>query len=126
MCPIPGKSYRDLTPKQIETIHLNYNKVKRTIDEEKPKYQEALIQEPKKVVELKELIKKLFSMQDSLFKEFKGRDPKEVFDNVVSGKEELPRNDQFVVKSLLDYRKRLSRGIRTPEKIIEDIRNNEE
>ena len=34
-----------------------------------------------------------------------GKDPKQIYNDVVSGKKELPHNDQFVVKSLLNYKK---------------------
>lgn len=134
MCPIPGKSYKDLTPKQIETIHLNYNKVERTIAEEKPEYLKALDREPGQVEEVKDKIKQTIELSKTMrshskngaLSKFKGWDPEELFNDVVSGKEELAHNDQFLVKALLKYRKTISRGIRTPEKIIEDIRNNEE
>ena len=44
----------------------------------------------------------------------------------MTGEEELQHNDQFTVSAILDYRKIMDRGIRTPEKIIEDIGNPEQ
>ena len=33
-CPMPGKSYKDLNPKDIETIYKDYSKIKETIEDE--------------------------------------------------------------------------------------------
>ena len=46
-CPIPGKSYKDLTPKQIEVIYLNYWSIYKEIRDEAPNYQKAMENIPK-------------------------------------------------------------------------------
>ncbi len=119
-CPIPGKSYKDLTPKQIETIYKNYSECLNKIKNEEKNYKKALVEEPDRVDTVLNIIKNDFN------KKYKGRDPDEVFEKLITGEEELPHNDQFVVKQIIKDRKIMDRGIRTPEQIIEDIRNNEE
>ena len=119
-CPIPGKSYKDLTPKQIETIYRNYSECLNKINNEEKNYKKALVEEPERVDEVLQIIKNGFT------KQYKGRDPDEVFEKLMTGEEELRHNDQFIVKQIIKDRKIMDRGIRTPEQIIEDIRNNEE
>jgi hypothetical protein len=119
-CPIPGKSYKDLTPKQIETIYKNYLECFNKINNEEKNYKNAIVEEPERVETVLNIIKNDFG------KKYKGRDPDEVFEKLMTGEEELPHNDQFVVKQIIKDRKIMDRGIRTPEQIIEDIRNNEE
>ena len=45
-CPVPGKSYKDLEPKQIEIIHNNYLRCWNAIADEKYNYQEAMKTKP--------------------------------------------------------------------------------
>ena len=123
-CPIPGKSYKDLEPKQIETIKNNYIKVSDAISNEESNFKDALVREPELVEKVYQILKNPSSPQNK--KRYQNRDPDEIFAKLMTGEEELQHNDQFTVSAILDYRKIMDRGIRTPEKIIEDIGNPEQ
>tara|TARA_B100000745_G_scaffold266700_1_gene192142 strand:+ start:319 stop:528 length:210 start_codon:yes stop_codon:yes gene_type:complete len=51
-CPVPDKSYKDLTPKQIETIYLNYQKVRTAIRNEEINYKDAVEKLPIKIMDV--------------------------------------------------------------------------
>ena len=123
-CPIPGKSYKDLEPKQIETIKNNYIKVSDAISNEESNFKDAIVREPELVEKVYQILKNPSSPQNK--KRYQNRDPDEIFAKLMTGEEELQHNDQFTVSAILDYRKIMDRGIRTPEKIIEDIGNPEQ
>ena len=40
-CPFPGKSYKDLTPKVIETIYKNFSEIRKEVSEEEDNYEKA-------------------------------------------------------------------------------------
>ena len=121
-CPIPGRSYKDLTPKQLEIIYKNYKEVFDTIRDEEQNYKDAIIREPEKVEEVYKIIKEPITASEK--KKYKNRDADEIFEKLMTGEEELLHNDQFIVSAILNFRKIMDRGIRTPEQIIEDIANN--
>ena len=114
-CPIPGKSYKDLTPKQIETIYKNFAALRKEIQEEETKYKEAKIKIPEMTEKILEDITNGYSYK----KLFKGQDPKDVFKKLMSGEKELNHNEQLQVKALIKLKAILARGIRTPEAILE-------
>jgi len=119
-CPIPGKSYKDLTPKQIETIYLNYWAVSREIKEEEEEYNESILNEPDLVVELKDKIKLWCDPGKYGDKQFQGRDPEEIFTDLMTEKLKIEDNDHFLIDNIIKCRRFISRGIRTPEQIVED------
>ena len=121
-CPIPGRSYKDLTPKQLEIIYKNYKEVFDTIRDEEKNYKDAIVREPEKVEEVYKIIKEPITSSEK--KKYKNRDADEIFGKLMTGEEELLHNDQFKVSAILNFRKIMDRGIRTPEQIIEDIANN--
>ena len=114
-CPIPGKSYKDLAPKQIEAIYLNYWTMFREIRDEAPNYYEAIEKMPK----CKEILIDLIKTGHSYSKLYKNEDPEVVFEKLMNGKEKLSHNDQFSVEALIKYTMILKRGIRFPGTIVE-------
>ena len=124
-CPIPGKSYKDLTPKQIETIYLDYVQICNAINNEESDYNEAVIGEPERVKELKKKLESdcKESEEKKYGSNFAGRNPEELFNNLMTGTEKLVHNSQFEVESIRKMRIILSRGIRTPEAILADFSN---
>ena len=123
-CPIPGKSYKDLTPKQIETIYLNYVKISSAIHNEESDYNEAIKLEPENVEALKKKLEGDCKETNYKYRsDYAGRNPEELFDNLMTGTEKLAHNDQFQVESIRKMRIILYRGIRTPEAILSDFSN---
>ena len=120
-CPVPGKSYKDLEPKQIETIYNNYIKVLDAIRNEAYNYQEAIKKRPELEIEI---INKLQGR--SYQKIYKDIPQKELLSKLMTGEEKLEHNDQFRVEAWRKQTKIVNRGARFPNKIIEDIGNNEE
>jgi hypothetical protein len=114
-CLIPGKSYKDLTPKQIETIYLNYVAVSKEIREEEKNYNDAVHNLPDRVLEVMTMITEGASYKKIYKKEI----PEDVFNKLINGKEKLGHNDQFTVEVIIKYNKIIARGIRTPEQILE-------
>ena len=120
LCPIPGKSYKDLEPKQIEIIYNNYLKCWNAIANEKYNYQEAMKMRPGLEVEIINMISR-----GSYKKLYKDIPQKELLSKLMTGEEKLSHNDQFRVEAWREKTKIINRGIRFPNKIIEDIGNNE-
>ena len=121
-CPVPGKSYKDLEPKQIEIIHNKYLQCWNAIADEKYNYQEAMKKKPGLEAEVIEMIKDGRYLKTL----FKNLSQEELLSKLMTGEEKLKHNDQFRVDLWRKQVKIINRGIRFPNKIIEDIGNNEE
>jgi len=124
-CPIPGKSYKDLTPKQIEFIFVKYSEVCKATNEEAPNYQSAITNLPIKEAELKAKIRGLVGpdsyRSEPFEKEFINKCPDACFNKVIEGSMRVCHNDNFIVENIRQMRLNLDRGIRTPDKILEDL-----
>ena len=94
-CPIPGKSYKDLTPKQIEVIYLNYWSIYKEIRDEAPNYQKAMENIPK----TKESIIDKIKTGHSYSKLYKNEDPEVVYEKLMNGTEKLGHNDQLMIEA---------------------------
>ena len=127
-CPVPDKSYKDLTPKQIETIYLNYAEVSRAIREEENKYIDAKENLAPSIENFKITIELWVSMANDLKnpwknkKKYKGKKVDQVFEEIMNGTMEIEGNDAHDRDRIINYRKIIQRGIRTPERILEDMR----
>ena len=113
-CPISGKSYKDLTPKDIETIYKNYSDIKKAIENEETSYNDAILKEPEFEKEILDMIKNGHTYS----KQYKNEDPQNVFEKLMNGDEKLGHNDQFKVGALIKYREKIDQGIRTPIEIV--------
>ena len=122
-CPIPGKSYKDLTPKQIETIQLNFRECSTEIDNEEYNVKDAKVKLPALEKELKEKIKSWCDPGKYGDKKFQGRNPEELFTELMTKKLKLDDNDHFLIDNIIQKRKYMKDGVRNPEDILEDIKN---
>jgi hypothetical protein len=128
-CPVPNKSYKDLTPKQIEIIHQNYSRVVREIRDEEPEYKDAKEHLPGLKELFKENIKLWIDIASDTKKskwtkvkpEFKKKTVEEGYKEVMDGTISLEGNDVHDRNRIKLMEFRLQRGIRTPEQIIADI-----
>ena len=120
-CPLPNKSYKDLTPKQIEHIHQNYLEVLRKVYDEKPDHNYAITNEPSLVVQLKDKIKSWCDPGKYGDDKFKGRDPEEVFSELMDGTLKIENNDHFLIDNVIRCKRILKTGIREPEQILTDL-----
>ena len=128
-CPIPNKSYKDLTPKQIEIIHGDYARVVREIENEEKEYLDSKENLPG----LKELFKENIRLWIDIASDrkknkwstakpgFKKITVEEGYNKVMDGTITLEGNDTHDRNRIKLMEFRLQRGIRTPEQIIEDI-----
>tara|TARA_R110002051_G_scaffold47343_3_gene93793 strand:+ start:519 stop:3299 length:2781 start_codon:yes stop_codon:yes gene_type:complete len=126
-CPLPGKSYKDLAPKLIETIYLNYGKIRIILANEEKDYIEAKDNLLPNISSFKtwiegeiELSKPNTANAKNYYGKFKGKTVEEVYEAIMKGHWEI------IEKYPLDYlniirkfKKILDRGIRTPLEIVE-------
>ena len=126
--PIPGKSYKDLTPIQIETIYKKHSSISKDIEDERPSFNKAKESLPTFEDRIRKSIQELINEanQGSKFvsKKFKDKKQEEVFDQVVSG--DIKLNGKTYEDQLNEYRKAvkiIKRGIRTPEQIVESYKD---
>jgi len=118
--PIPNKSYKDLTPKQIETIYLDYYKVSGKIRDEEKNYIEAKEILPGLKIEFMEKIKFWISLKDEK-SPLLGLDPKKAYEGIMDETIPINHNDKFKRDNIRNQEDILKKGIRTPEQILEDI-----
>ena len=128
-CPVPNKSYKDLTPKQIEIIHQNYSRVVREIENEEPEHKDAKENLPGLKSIFKENIKMWIEIASdkkenkwaNKKQEFKKKTVEEAYNEIMDGTISLGGNDVHDRNRIKLMELRLQRGIRTPEQIIADI-----
>ncbi len=123
-CPIPNKSYKDLTPKQIETIYNNYSKVAAEIEQEEPKYKNAKENIDGYITNFKIRISKWIdganSRRNTYNKKFHGKTVDKVWEEIQSGEIKMvEKQDEEDYGEIISARNLIERGIRTPEQILE-------
>lgn len=111
--PLFGKSYKDLAPKQIEIIFKNFDSIRKEIREQPDRLQKAKDEFPKSYEALKKnVVRKEYAKKNETVEDCIERIIKE-------GK----AIQETTEKCLSDYRKNkglIERGIKTPEEIIEE------
>ena len=128
-CPLPNKSYKDLTPKQIETIYINYMKIMPAIRNEERDYNEAKetllpnISDFKSwIMEEIEQSKPNTKMARNFYGKFKDKNCDEVYDQMLSGEWNISSKDPLEkINHIRKLKKRLELGIRTPLEIVESF-----
>ena len=126
-CPIPGKSYKDLTPKQIEVIYLNYWSIYREIGDEENSYKEALKQKPEEIKKFKFLIQHRIDTASNTkihYRDlkFKDKNVDEMYQKVMSGEIELIEKSYIdALGKVKQCQKIIDRGIRSPLEIVESF-----
>ena len=123
-CPIPDRSYKDLTPKQIEAIYNNYSKLKNEIKEEEPKYNDAKEHIEGYITNFKIRISKWIdganSRRTNFNKKYSGKTVDKVWEEIQSGEIELIEKQEVEeLGEILSARKLIERGIRTPDQILD-------
>ena len=123
-CPIPEKSYKDLTPKQIETIYLNYVTVAREIGEEEENYIKAKENLPIKEQELRKEIESYVKAKPSKWLNYPklvGMNSDECFKGILNYTIDIGNNNKLLYADTINkFRAIVARGIRSPEQIVED------
>jgi len=127
--PVPNKSYKDLTPKQIEIIHQNYFRVIRAIKDEEPEYKKAKEHLPGLIKHFKMKIELWVNLANGTKKDkwtrtepqLKGKTVEQAYKEVMEGTIALENPDAYDRNNIKLMEFRLQRGIRTPEQIIADI-----
>ena len=129
-CPIPGKSYKDLTPKQIETIYKNFSQIQKDILEEEPNYITAKESIDGHIANFKIWIQSQIDRatrsrnNGKFYKEYKDKTVEQVWEEIKNNKikviEKTPSDELNTLKTL---QQTIERGIRPPEHILEEYRN---
>ena len=119
-CPIPGKSYKDLTPKQIEVIYNDYGGVCREIEEEEPQYKRAKENIENYIREYKEKIDLWKDLKTKNQKHFKSKSTEQIYEEIMNGSIPMEGNDNHDKKRIKDCEERIQRGIRKPAQILEE------
>ena len=126
-CPFPGKSYKDLTPKVIETIYKNFSEIRKEVSEEEDKYNNARVSLPRELEDLENEIQ--WAVDDlrrfpssSRLKKFKGKSVDQIREELLNGTMKLDKEkEKDTLKRLKDineYKTIIARGVRTPEEIV--------
>ena len=123
-CPIPNKSYKDLTPKQIETIYNNYSKLAAEINEEEPKYKNAKENIDGYITNFKirigQWINGANSRRTTYNKKYYGKTVDKVWEEIQSGKiKMIEKQDVEEYGEITSAQRLIERGARTPEQILE-------
>ena len=124
-CPIPGKSYKDLTPKQIETIYKDYSGVYREIRDEEDKYNEAKKTIVEKINSMKIILKDYIKEGEKgkFNKEFKGLTVDKAYELVMKRElEVVNKTPSDLFTQIIRLQSLIDKGIRAPEKIVEEIK----
>ena len=126
-CPFPGKSYKDLTPKVIETIYKNFSEIRKEVSEEEDKYNNARASLPREIEDFKNQIQwaiddlKKFPSSSRL-KKFKGKTVEQIWEELLKGTmvldNEKEKDSLKKLKEIKEYKRIIARGIRTPEQIV--------
>ena len=113
-CPLPGKSYKDLTPKELETVIKDWTGITRAIRNEEKNYHEAKIGVKKEITFLKDWIKDDKELM-------KGKTVDEVYDAI--RKKEIVLITKYSTERLsaiIKYEAIIKQQIRSPQQILDD------
>ena len=130
-CPIPNKSYKDLTPKQIEVIYKNYSDVRSAIRTTEPNYKDAKENLPERIRHFKTRIERWIGkasentqMAKNFYRKFKNKTVEQVYEDIMNGTidiiEKDPLTDLTEIRSLQEI---IKIGIKTPDQILEEYRD---
>jgi len=128
--PVPNKSYKDLTPKQLEIIYQNYARVVKEIREEEPEYIKAKENLPGLRAVFTEEIKGWVETTNKPKNEkswnrkagLVGLDLEAAYKGIMNETIPIGHEDKFKRDDIKRKEVILKRGLRTPEKILEDLR----
>ena len=119
-CPLPEKSYKDLTPKQIETIYDDYLSVKSEIEDEEPNYIYARDNIEDRIRDYKTSIDLWRDLKTRNKKHFKAKTVDQIYEEIMNGSIEVEGNEKHEKDYIKLLETRLKRGIRKPDQILEE------
>ena len=127
-CPIPGKSYKDLTPKKIETIYKNYYKIITAIENEEKDYNTAKEDIDGCIDHFKSRIESWISrasqntqIAKNFYRKFKNKTVEQVYEDIMNGTIDIIEKDPLTdLTQIKNYQETIAKGIRTPDEIIEE------
>ncbi len=123
-CPIPGKSYKDLTPKQIEAIYKHFTSIRADIRDQEDNLEKAKINLEDNKAKLKEVIKENIKEANKgkydFHIKFKGLEIEDAYNKLISGElEVINKTPNDYLQEIKTNQKIIDIGIRTPEQILE-------
>jgi hypothetical protein len=126
-CPIPGKSYKDLTPKQIEAIYKNYTSIKFKINNQEKDLKKAKEKLEENKTQLKKIIEENIKKANGegvgakFNNHFKDLTTDAAYDKMISGELKVINKTPLDCLGAIDSsQKIIDRGIRTSTEIIEE------
>jgi len=125
-CPIPDKSYKDLTPKQIEAIHNHYTSIKNKIDNQEKDLITAKEELETNRTNLKKLVEEIIGEANrgkyNFNAAFKGLTVDGAYNKLMSGElEVINKTPRDCLNTITASQKIIDIGIRTPEQIVESF-----
>ncbi|NQW07486.1 MAG: hypothetical protein HQ480_03195 [Candidatus Pelagibacter sp.] len=123
-CPIPNKSYKDLTPKQIEAIYKHYTSIVITIRDQGEDLEKAKIKLNDNIKNLKGIIKENIAEANKgktkFNSQFKDLTIDGAYEKLINGEiEVINKNPVDCINNIKASQKTINIGIRTPEQIVE-------
>ncbi len=125
-CPIPDKSYKDLTPKQIEAIHNHYTSIKNKIDNQEQDLITAKEELETNRTNLKKLVEEIIGEANigkyNFNAAFKGLTVDDAYNKLMSGElEVINKTPRDCLNTITASQKIIDIGIRTPEQIVDSF-----
>jgi len=122
-CPIPGKSYKDLTPKDIETIYKNYTSIKLEIRDQEKNLEKARTDLTDNIKSLKNIIEQNIKEANKgkydFHKDFKGLEVDDAYNKLIKGElEVINKTPLDCLQQIKASQKIIDIGIRTPIEIV--------
>ena len=124
-CPIPGKSYKDLTPKDIEIIYKNYTSIKIEIRDQEKNLEKAQTDLTDNIKSLKNIIEENIKeasgkgVGSRFNSSFKDLTVDTAYEKLMSGEIKVSNKTPIdCIKNINDSREIVERGIRTPIEIL--------
>lgn len=125
-CPIPDKSYKDLTPKQIEAIHKHYTSITHKINNQEKDLITAKEELETNRTNLKKLVEEIIGEANrgkyNFNAAFKGLTVDGAYNKLMSGElEVINKTPRDCLNTITASQKIIDIGIRTPEQIVESF-----
>ena len=126
-CPMPGKSYKDLNPKDIETIYKNYTTIVDTIKDEEPSYKTAKFNIEGHKKGFRDRIQRWINKANKeitpkFYGDYKNKTVDQAYEEIMNGAIKVLEKDPSDHLDLIRSSQRIiKRGIRTPQQILAEI-----
>ena len=119
-CPLPGKSYKDLTPKELEKIITDYTGIKLAIRNEEPNYLKAKSEIVRQIKLLKEWLADK-KKKVPTYTHIKNRTAEEAYEAIIKKEIELIEDyPKKIIAKIVEYDATIKQQIRSPQQILYD------